>query len=402
MKTESCDVVVVGLGAMGSAALAHLARRGAKVVGLEAYSPAHRLSSSHGDSRIIRLGYFEDPSYVPLLRRAYQNWRSLERETGIDLLTITGVLQIGRPGSPIVSGTLASCRAYDLVHEILDPAAMAHRYPAFALDEDEIAVFEAEGGFLRPERAVAAHLDLARRHGADIRMNARATAIEPRDGGVTVRFADVAVSARRCVVATGSWIAELVPRLRSIAVAIRQVVAWYEPNDAEATALGTMPVFLRDAGPIGSFFGFPSLDGAGVKVGKHAHFREPILDPDAPNAAVNEADLALLDDFIARRLPGGAGPRLDTATCRYTMLPGDDFLLDHLPGEPSVIVASPCSGHGYKFASVVGEILADLAQDGGSRLPLDAFGFAALSRKTVGLTGGANAGLSQPISVTPP
>jgi sarcosine oxidase len=376
------DVAVVGLGAMGSAALCHLAARGARVIGLEAYEPAGRLSSSHGDSRIIRLGYFEDPSYVPLLRRAYANWRALERDTGVDLLRITGVLQIGRPDSPIVSGTLASCRAYDLRHEVLDPAEMASRHPAFALDGDEIAVFEAEGGFLRPESAVAAHLALARRHGAAVRTGARVSAVEPGGGGVTLRLGAERIRARRVVVATGPWIGELVPGLRGIATPIRQVVAWYEPRDRAATALGAMPVFLRDAGPgNGSFFGVPALGPDGVKVGKHAHFREPVVDTDAADAPANGRDTALLDDFVARRLPLGAGPRLATATCRYTMLPGEDFLLDRMPGEPDVVVASPCSGHGYKFASVVGEILADLALDGGTGLPIAAFGFDPLMRR---------------------
>ncbi|MDQ0511577.1 N-methyl-L-tryptophan oxidase [Ancylobacter amanitiformis] len=381
MTALDYDVAVIGLGAMGSAALAHLSARGQRVLGLEAYSPAHGLSSSHGDSRIIRLGYFEDPSYVPLLRRAYANWRALERDTGQDVLTITGVLQIGRPDSPIVSGTLASCRAYDLDHEVLDPADMARRYPAFALDADEIAVFETQGGFVRPEAAVAACLDLARRHGAHIRMPARVTAIAPDDGGVTLHVGEERVRVGRVVAATGPWIGQLVPALAALASPIRQVVAWYAPKDEAATALGALPVFLRDAGPVGSFFGFPQLDGAGVKVGKHAHFREPIKDPDAPNPPVNEADTALLDDFIARRLPLAAGRRLAAATCRYTMLPGEDFLLDTLPGVPNVVVASPCSGHGYKFASVVGEILADLAQHGETALPIAAFSFAALEAK---------------------
>lgn len=384
MTDSRYDVAVIGLGAMGAAALAHLSARGLRVLGLEAYAPAHGLGSSHGDSRIIRLGYFEDPSYVPLLRRAYENWRALERDTGRDILTITGVLQIGRPDSPIVSGTLASCRAYDLDHEVLDPAAMAARYPAFTLDADEIAIFERQGGFVRPEAAVAACLDLARANGAQIRMPARVTAIEPQERGVTLRIGDERVEAGRVVVATGPWIAQLVPALSRLATPIRQVVAWYAPKDRAATALGTQPVFLRDAGPVGSFFGFPDL-GEGVKIGKHAHFREPIADPDAPNPPVNEADTALLDDFIARRLPLAAGPRLAATTCRYTMLPGEDFLLDTLPGMPNIVVASPCSGHGYKFASVVGEILADLAQQGGTDLPIGAFTFAGLKAKAAAL-----------------
>ena len=380
MPDPDFDVAVVGLGAMGSAALSHLAARGVSVIGLEAFTPAHPLSSSHGDSRIIRLGYFEDPSYVPLLRRAYRNWRALEAETGADLLRITGVLQIGRPESAIVSGTLASCHAYDLEHQVFDRAEMQRLYPAFALDGDEIAVLEAEGGFLRPEAAVAAHLELARRNGAAVNVGARVTTIDPDDGGVTLALGRDRLRARRVVVATGPWIAELVPELASLAAPIRQVVAWYEPKDAGATALGVMPVFLRDEGAAGSFFGFPDVNGDGVKIGKHAHFREPV-EPDLPNAPVNDTDLRLLDDYIARRLPLGAGRRRATTTCRYTMLPGEDFLIDFLPGASNVVVASPCSGHGYKFASVIGEILADLATLGETSLPIDAFSFSALNRK---------------------
>ena len=381
MAFFDCDVAVIGLGAMGSAALAQAAARGAEAIGIEARTPANALSSSHGDSRIIRLGYFEDPSYVPMLRRAYETWRALERHTGREVLTITGVLQIGRPDSPIVSGTLASCREYDLAHDVLDPAAMTARFPAFALDPDEIAVLEHQGGFVRPEVAVSAHLDWARASGAELRLDTRVEAIEPDDAGVTLRIGPERLRAKTVVVATGPWIAELVPALRGLAQPIRQIVAWYEPKNKAATALGAMPVFLRDAGPVGSFFGMPALGPDGVKVGKHAHFREPVGDPDRADAPANARDTDLLDEFIARRLPLAAGPRLATTTCRYTMLPGEDFLLDHLPGERRVVVASPCSGHGYKFASVVGEILADLVLDGASRLPVEAFGFEALARK---------------------
>jgi sarcosine oxidase len=180
-------------------------------------------------------------------------------------------------------------------------------------------------------------------------------------------------------VATGSWIAELAPTLKAHAVPIRQVVAWYQPRDGFATEPHRMPCFLRDEGPDGSYFGFPAIGGDGVKVGRHAHFREPI-DPNQPNPVVNDADTALLDGFIAKRVPAAAGLRVNAVTCRYTMLPSEDFLLDFLPGNSNVVVASPCSGHGFKFTSVVGEILADLALDGGTALPTDAFTFAAMDR----------------------
>jgi sarcosine oxidase len=377
--TTQFDVAVIGLGAMGSAALAFLSARGVKAIGIDAYFPAHALSSSHGDSRLIRMGYFEDPSYVPLLERAYRNWRSLEARLRTDILTITGVLQIGAPDSKIVSGTRASCEMHALPHDLLDKADMAARFPAFQLDDGDVAVFDPQGGYLRPEAAVMGYLKLAAGDGAVLHFGERVLAIEPDDGGVTVQSATGRYRARKVVVATGSWIAELVPHLKGHAVPIRQVVAWYQPANGFATEPQRMPCFLRDEGAGGSYFGFPAIGVDGVKVGRHAHFREPI-DPNRLNPPVNEADTALLDGFIAKRVPAAAGLRVNATTCRYTMLPSEDFLLDLLPGNRNVVVASPCSGHGFKFTSVVGEILADLALEGGTKLPTAAFSFDAMDR----------------------
>ncbi|MDL2402013.1 N-methyl-L-tryptophan oxidase [Rhizobium mayense] len=372
--TAQFDVAVIGLGAMGSAAISFLSARGVKAIGIDAHFPAHALSSSHGDSRLIRLGYFEDPSYVPLLQRAYENWRALEARLRADVLTITGVLQIGKPDSKIVSGTRASCELHLLPYEELDRKAMAARFPAFALDEDEIALLDPQGGYLRPEAAVMGYLKLAATDGAILHFGEKVTAIEPDDAGVTISSDVGRYRARKVIVSTGSWIAELVPQLREHANPIRQVVAWYQPRDGFVTQPHRMPAFLRDEGEDGSYFGFPAIGVDGVKIGRHAHFMEPI-DPNRPNPPVNDRDTALLDGFIGRRLPAAAGVRVNAVTCRYTMLPSEDFLIDFVPGEPRVVVASPCSGHGFKFTSVVGEILADLAIDGGTPLPISAFSF---------------------------
>ena len=377
--TPQFDVAVIGLGAMGSAALSHLAARGIKAIGLDAYFPAHAMGSSHGDSRLIRLGYFEDPSYVPLLQSAYSNWRALEARSRSEVLTITGVLQIGAPDSKIVTGTRASCEMHGLAYEELDQAAMKARFPVFSLDADEIALLDPQGGYIRPEAAVMGYLKLAAEDGAVLHFGERVTAIEPDDTGVTITSAIGSYRAAKVVVATGSWIAELVPQLKDHAVPIRQVVAWYQPRDGFVTQPQRMPVFLRDEGDDGSYFGFPVIGVDGVKIGRHAHFREPI-DPNQPNPPVNDADTALLDAFIARRLPTAGGLRVNAITCRYTMLPSEDFLIDQLPGDPRIVVASPCSGHGFKFTSVIGEILADLALEGGTALPIAAFSFAKMDR----------------------
>ncbi|TCM55966.1 monomeric sarcosine oxidase [Rhizobium sp. PP-F2F-G48] len=377
--TARFDIAIVGLGAMGSAAAAHLAARGVSVIGFDASYPAHGLGSSHGDSRLIRLGYFEDPSYVPLLQRAYANWRAMESRLREDILTITGVLQIGLPDSKIVSGTRKSSEIYGLAAETLDAATLRARHPAFAIDDDEIAVLDPQGGYLRPEAAVMGYVKLAASDGAALHFGEKVIAIHPEADGIAIETATGRISAGKVIVATGSWIADLVPDLAGKAVPIKQVVAWYQPKDGFVTTPQRMPAFIRDEGEGGSYFGFPAIGVDGIKVGRHAHFMEEI-DPHAPNPPVDARDTDLLDAFVRHRLPVAAGLRVRATTCRYTMLPSEDFLIDLLPSDPRIVVASPCSGHGFKFTSVVGEILADLALDGGTRLPIEAFSFEAMNR----------------------
>jgi sarcosine oxidase len=377
--TNNYDVAVIGLGAMGAHALEALAARGQKVIGIERFGPLHDKGSSHGDSRLIRLGYFEDPSYVPLLRRAYENWRRLEKLSGEALLTITGVLQIGAPETDVVAGVLEACRVHGLAHEVLDAAQMADRFPAFALSGDELAVLDPVGGFLRPERAISAALKLAGAAGAVLHFNERVTEIAPDDGGVTVVTEAGRYRAGKAIVAAGSYVTGLVPQLKGYAKPIKQVVGWYPSRDPLATALGRMPGFLTEEADGSTYFGFPDL-GEGVKVGKHWHFLEEI-DPEQPNPPVNAADRAATESFMASRIPGVVPVGTHFITCRYTMLPGCDFLIDFLPGEPRIVVASPCSGHGFKFASVIGEVLADLATEGATALPIERLSWAAMQAR---------------------
>jgi sarcosine oxidase len=382
------DVAVIGLGAMGAHTVQQLAARGVKVIGIERFGPLHDKGSSHGDSRIIRLGYFEGAAYVPLLRRAYHNWRAMEARAREPLLTITGVLQLGKLDSKVVSGVLAACKVHDIAHDLLDPAAVRSRYPAFQIDDDEVAVFESEGGFLRPEQAIMAALKLAGADGAVMHFNERVLGIEPGNAGVLLVSDQGRYQVKKVIVAAGSYIGGLIPELKQHAVPIKQVVGWYQPRNGAVTAVGRMPCFLRDDGERGTFFGFPALGPDGVKVGKHGHFFEPI-DPEQANPPVNDADRAVIDAFMAKRLPAAAGKPTGYITCRYTMLPGEDFLIDFLPGERNIILASPCSGHGFKFASVIGEILADLALSGETGMPIAPFSFAALEKRAAKLSGRA-------------
>lgn len=372
--SQSFDVAVVGLGAMGSAALAELAERGLKVIGFERCHPAHTLGSSHGDSRMIRLGYFEDPSYVPLLQRAYTKWRALEQRANQEILTITGVLQIGLPQSALVQGVLASCEMHGLRQETLEAKSASARYPAYPLEANEVAVLDPEGGFIRPEVAISVQIKRAAEAGALMHFGEVISGIEAGEGGVTLTSAHGKYHARKVIVATGVWIDQLAPQLRGKAEPIRQVVAWYHPRIPLHAQPDRMPCFIRDEGEGGAFFGFPAIGRDGVKIGRHLHFRQR-LDPDQPNAAVNAEDLALLDEFAAKRLPEVASMRNKAITCRYTMMPNENFLIDFMPGQTDIILCSACSGHGFKFASVIGEILADLADKGSTSLPIELFAF---------------------------
>ncbi|MGZ3319776.1 MAG: N-methyl-L-tryptophan oxidase [Xanthobacteraceae bacterium] len=360
------DVVVCGLGAMGSAALHHLARRGQRVLGLERHTPGHDRGSSHGSTRIIRLGYFEHPAYVPLLRRAYTLWRELEAASGRRLLHVTGIAEIGPPAGPLVRGTLASARLHELSHEVLSAPELMRRFPAFRVPQDYVAVLQPEGGILAAEHSLHAQLALAAAAGADIRSGETVQAIEPRAGSVRVTTDRGIVEAGVAIVAVGAWTKTLLPEFAAGLRVTREVMAWFAPTDADLLCADRFPVFIIESRH-GMHYGIPALRGepspAGIKVAKH-HHRDETVDPDACDRTVSAADQALIRAAIADHLPAANGELLEAKTCLYTMTPDGNFLIDHLPGAPNVIVASPCSGHGFKFAPVIGEALADLATTG--------------------------------------
>jgi len=370
------DVVVIGLGVMGSAALHRLAVRGVRVLGIERYEPGHDRGSSHGATRIIRLGYFEHPSYVPLVRRAYALWRELESAAATPLLRLTGIAEIGAPESELVKGTLAAARQHALPHDVLDAAALMRRYPAFRVPGDFVGVVQPDGGFLEAEPALLGLVKLARAGGAAIRTNEAVRAIEPHPGGVRVVTGDEVVEASAVIVTAGARVKSLIPDLPVPLRVTRQVLAWFEPRDATMLSSDRFPVFMIESAR-GMYYGFP-LDKTGVKFAKHHHADESV-DPDDCERSVSAGDEALIRPALAEYLPAANGRLLQAKTCLYTVTPDGDFLLDCLPGAPQVVVASPCSGHGFKFAPVIGEILADLATKGTtshdiSRFRLDRFG----------------------------
>lgn len=353
------DVVVIGQGAMGSAALYHLARKGVRVLGIERFEPGHERGSSHGRTRIIRLGYYEHPSYVPLVRRAYSLWRDLETASGRTLVTITGIAEIGHPDSGLVTGTLAASRQHDLPHTVLDANELMRRYPAFRLPGNFIGVLQPDAGFVEAEPAIRAHLDLAMSAGAQLRSGERVRAVEPRGDGVRIITDRGTIDAGRAIVAAGPWTDTILPDLPVALRVTRQVLIWVRPKEESLFAPERFPVFMLESRH-GIHYGFPVHGSDGMKLSKHFHGDE-IADPENYDSIVSAKDEAMIRTAIAEYCPAADGPLLTAKTCLYTMTPDGDFLIDHVSGHEQIIVASPCSGHGFKFAPVIGEILADLA-----------------------------------------
>jgi len=369
--TVSYDAIVVGVGGMGSAAVYHLARRGVRVLGLEQFDIPHDRGSSHGVTRIIRLAYFEDPAYVPLLRRAYALWHDLQHRWGEPLLYITGAIDAGLPGSVTVEGSLRSCAVHHLPHEVLDAAALARRCPGYRLAPEMVAVYQPDGGFVLSERAIVAHVMLAQAMGAEVHARERVLGWEPDGSQVVVRTDRAVYRARRLVVTAGPWAGRLVPRLAALAVPERQVLLWAQPRRPDLFRLGAFPVFNLEA-PEGRFYGFPIFGTPGVKIGKY-HHRHEAVDPDAVSREVTPEDEAVVREGLRRYFPEADGPTMAMKTCLFTNSPDEHFIVDRLPEAPQVWVAAGFSGHGYKFCSVMGEILADLALDGASAFDLRLF-----------------------------
>ena len=359
------DAIVLGVGGMGSAAVYQLARRGKRVLGIEQFDVPHALGSSHGISRIIRLAYYEHPSYVPLLRRAYELWRELEAGFGERLLHITGSIDAGPAESRCFAGSLESCRLHALPHEVLDGAAVNRRFPGYRLPDGHLAVLQPEGGFLLSERCIVAHVVAAQALGAVVHARQRVLAWEPRPGGVRVETDRGAYEAERLIVTAGAWVGTLVPELRRLAVPERQVLAWLQPTSPPLFMPDRFPVFNLEVDE-GRYYGLPIAVVPGFKLGRYHHLDEA-TDADGADREPHPRDEAVLRQFAETYFPEGAGPTMALRACLFTNTPDEHFILGAHPDHPQVVLASPCSGHGFKFCSVVGEILADLAIAGETR-----------------------------------
>jgi len=381
------DVLVIGLGAMGSASVYQLASRGARVIGIDRFTPPHTHGSSHGETRITRLATGEGDAFVPLARRSHALWRSLEAQTGESLYTRTGGLFLSSgleqaSLNDFAARTTAVARRSDVTHAELSRTQLEARYPQFQLEGEAQALFDPEAGMLYPERCIQTQLELARRHGAQLRTNERVLEVKPVLGGVQVRTDQNAYHAAQVVLTAGGWNAELLSEkllghvYRPLMRTYRQVLYWFRPRNAESFTPENFPVFIWAHGsrPQDHFYGFPALTPeGGVKLATeqvltHSH-------PDALDRKVSALEVqTMFEDHIRTRLPDLEPRALKTQTCFYTVTPDSHFIVDRHPRDERVVLVSACSGHGFKHSAALGEAVAQLTLEGQSDLDLSSFG----------------------------
>ncbi len=370
-STQSHDVAIVGLGAMGSAAALELSRRGLDVVGFDRYTPPHAWGSSHGDTRIIREAYFEDPVYVPMVQRSFECWRELERLAGTSLLQRTGGVMIGLPGSSLVEGSRRSAELHGLPCEMLSADEIRARFPALQPEPGMVGIWEPRAGVLRAEACVAAQLEQARRHGADLRFDEPVLSWQARKDGISIVTDRGSRHAGQLIISAGAWVGSLLPGVPLPFSVERQVLHWFEPaRDAELLAAERCPVHLWQFDGERFFYGFPS-SAAGVKLA--FHYGGETTTTEAVRREVAQAEVDDVRAAVRRFVPAANGRHRSAVVCLYTNMPDGHFLIDHHPEWANVLIASPCSGHGFKFAPVIGEILADLVQGKPPRFDLGRF-----------------------------
>ena len=372
------DAAIIGLGAMGSAAAWMLARRGLSVVAFDRFRPPHNLGSSHGDTRVIREAYYEDPSYVPLVQRAYELWGELAAATDHQLLRQTGALMVSEADGLLVPGALASAREHNIPHEPLSAAEIRRRFPVMAPRDSLIGLFEHRAGALDIEGCISAQLELAARNGAELRFDAPIERWTPTDlndleSPIEIQTPDGVVAADRLILTAGAWTASLLRKLELPLLVSRQVMFWLRPKgDPSRFQAGNLPIWMWERGRQDFGYGLPDF-GNGVKVGHH--FPDEAVEPSDYDRNIHPRDEATIRAWLGDTLPDASGQILRAETCLYTNTPDAHFLLDLHPKRPNIVAACPCSGHGFKFAPAIGEAIADLAIDRRSRHDLHLFRF---------------------------
>jgi monomeric sarcosine oxidase len=375
------DVIVLGLGSMGAAAAHELARRGRRVLGLEAFWPAHDQGSGHGSSRIIRQSYFEGADYVPLLRTAYQGWHRLEEQAGEKLIKLCGGVYIGNDTGPTFTGARAAAEQWGLEHEVLNADQLRERFPTLAPADDAMAVWEADAGYVRPESAIAANLGLAAELGAELHFAEPVTgwATTSSGQGVQVQTGQRSYTADRLVIAAGAWAPGLLADLEPPLLVQRQVMYWFAPRltpelPRAAYSDERHPIFIEERHDHDQIYGFPIQEGeiAGIKVGIHRSAVIRSTSADDLDRTVNADEISHAQHRLGKLVPA-IGEVLSAKVCMYTMTPDTHFVIGTHPGHDQVAIACGFSGHGFKFVPVIGEILADLAETGRTDLPIGMF-----------------------------
>jgi sarcosine oxidase len=367
MSEDKYDAIVIGLGSMGSATCWRMAQRGARVLGIDRFEPPHRRGSHGGDSRIVRQAYFEHPDYVPLLQKAYRGWDELADVSGYTLFERTGLLYFGPAEHLLIAGTLESSRRYSVPVEKVS----ASDYPLFQVPRDYSCLMERDAGFVRPDLAIESMLHAARANGAELKTNEKVIAWNQSNGGMKVVTENGNYRARTLVIVSGAWGGQLIPQLNRHLTVTQQALVWVKPKNERDVALGVLPCWtLADEKYPGIFYGFPSLptrrggSGRGFKLAHHAAGL-PVEDLDGEDPAVHEAVLDSIRDILDRYFPGRFESELRMESCRYTNSPDGDFMVDYLePFSRDVIYALGFSGHGFKFAPAIGDVLARMALEG--------------------------------------
>jgi len=352
------DFIVAGLGAMGSAAAYHLAAGGNRVLGLDRFKPPHEQGSSHGRSRIIREAYFEDPLYVPLVQRAYELWHALGQATGRRLLLETGGVMVGSGDGMLVRGAKRSAEEHRLRHQVLSATELQQRFPALRPEPQMVAVWEPRAGILFPELGIQSHLEMAARAGAELKFNTPMLTWEPHNGGVRVSSGSGTYTATGLLLTTGAWTSQFVAQFAGLLSVERQVMFWFTPRgEPQLFEPGNCPIFIWEYEPRRYFYGFPDL-GDGMKIAIHHEGQKTT--PDEIVREVSLLETEAVRALLRRFLPEADGRLNSSAVCMYTNTPDEHFLIDFHPQHPQVLIASPCSGHGFKFSPVIGEIAAAL------------------------------------------
>lgn len=368
---EKYDAIVIGVGGMGSATLYELAKRGKKALGIEKFGIPNDQGSSHGVNRIIRLAYYEDPAYVPLLRRAYELWHEIEERSGEQLLVTTGSIDTDAEDGEVFTGSLESCRIHDISHEVLSAAETGERFPGYELPAGHYSLYQPDGGFVLSERSIVSYVEAALELGADVKAHESVTGWSEGANGVRVVTDRGEYVAESIVVTAGAWASGLIPALDGHAVPERQVLAWLQPLERGLFTPDSFPVFnaMFDEG---RYYGFPVFGIPGFKIGRYHHLDET-ADPDSVSREVTRQDEEILRSAAGRYFPKANGSLMNMKTCMFTNSPDEHFILGTLPDTPQVTVAAGFSGHGFKFCSVIGEIMADLATTGETSHDIEMF-----------------------------